>query len=85
MEYTVGQMGPGVLLHLAVANDVYDALLAFGNRGLLPDALIAGVPIRGSCGPAVAEQAASAFDTSTSEAALPRAMGHGKPSEFRQD
>ncbi len=74
MAYTVGQMGPGVLLHLGrLLLTLYAALLAFGLLGLLPVALIAGVPIRRFLR-AVAEPATIAFATSTSEAALPRAM-----------
>src|SRR5580698_5990660 len=74
MAYTVGQMGPGVLLHLGrLLLTLYGALLAFGLLGLLPVALIAGVPIRRFLR-AVAEPATIAFATSTSEAALPRAM-----------
>src|SRR6201996_8680251 len=74
MAYTVGQMGPGVLLHLGrLLLTLYAALVAFGIVGLLPAALIAGVPI-GRFLRAVAEPAAIAFATSTSEAALPRAM-----------
>jgi proton glutamate symport protein len=74
MAYTVGQMGPGVLFHLArLLLTLYGALLAFGLLGMLPVALIAGVPIRRFLR-AVAEPATIAFATSTSEAALPRAM-----------
>src|SRR5580698_674762 len=74
MAYTVGQMGPGVLLHLGrLLLTLYGALLAFGLLGLLPVALLAGVPIRRFLR-AVAEPATIAFATSTSEAALPRAM-----------
>ena len=74
MAYTVGQMGPGVLLHLGrLLLTLYAALLAFGLLGLLPAALIAGVPVRRFLR-AVAEPATIAFATSTSEAALPRAM-----------
>ncbi len=74
MAYTVGQMGPGVLLHLGgLLLTLYGALLAFGLLGLLPAALIAGVPV-GRFLRAVAEPATIAFATSTSEAALPRAM-----------
>ncbi len=40
MAYTVGQMGPGVLLHLGrLLLTLYAALLAFGLLGLLPAAL----------------------------------------------
>jgi len=74
MAYTVGQMGPGVLLHLGrLLLTLYAALLAFGLLGLLPVALLAGVPVRRFLR-AVAEPATIAFATSTSEAALPRAM-----------
>src|ERR1700742_2861630 len=74
MAYTVGQMGPGVLVHLGrLLLTLYAALLAFGLVALLPVALIAGVPIRRFLR-AVAEPATIAFATSTSEAALPRAM-----------
>jgi proton glutamate symport protein len=74
MAYTVGQMGPGVLLHLGrLLLTLYAALLAFGLLGMLPVAVIAGVPIRRFLR-AVAEPATIAFATSTSEAALPRAM-----------
>ncbi len=74
MAYTVGQMGPGVLFHLGrLLFTLYAALLAFGLVGLLPIALIAGVPIRRFL-QAVAEPATIAFATSTSEAALPIAM-----------
>jgi proton glutamate symport protein len=74
MAYTVGQMGPGVLLHLGrLLLTLYAALIAFGLVGLLPAALIAGVPIARFLR-AVAEPATIAFATSTSEAALPRAM-----------
>ncbi|HTZ59176.1 MAG TPA: dicarboxylate/amino acid:cation symporter [Acidobacteriaceae bacterium] len=74
MAYTVGQMGPGVLLHLGrLLLTLYAALLVFVLVGMLPVALIARVPIRRFLR-AVAEPATIAFATSTSEAALPRAM-----------
>jgi proton glutamate symport protein len=74
MAYTVGQMGPGVLVHLGrLLLTLYAGLLAFGLVGLLPAALLAGVPLRRFLR-AVAEPATIAFATSTSEAALPRAM-----------
>jgi len=74
MAYTVGQMGPGVLFHLGrLLLTLYAGLVAFGLVGLLPAALLAGVPIRRFLR-AVAEPATIAFATSTSEAALPRAM-----------
>jgi proton glutamate symport protein len=74
MAYTVGQMGTGVLFNLGrLLLTLYAGLLAFGLVGLLPAALLAGVPIRRFL-VAVAEPATIAFATSTSEAALPRAM-----------
>jgi proton glutamate symport protein len=74
MAYTVGQMGPGVLLHLGrLLLTLYAALIAFGLVGLLPVAMLSGVPILRFLR-AVAEPATIAFATSTSEAALPRAM-----------
>jgi len=74
MAYTVGQMGTGVLFHLGrLLLTLYGALLVFGLVGLLPAALLFGVPVRRFLA-AVAEPATIAFATSTSEAALPRAM-----------
>jgi proton glutamate symport protein len=74
MAYTVGQMGPGVLFNLGrLLLTLYAGLVAFGLVGLLPAALLAGVPLRRFLR-AVAEPATIAFATSTSEAALPRAM-----------
>jgi proton glutamate symport protein len=74
MAYTVGHMGPGVLLHLGkLLLTLYAALVAFLLLGLLPVALLARLPILAFIR-AVAEPATIAFATSTSEAALPRAM-----------
>ena len=74
MAYTVGHMGTGVLLPLAkLVLTAYAALLAFLLLVLLPIALFARVPLKRFLG-AVAGPAAIAFATSTSEAALPRAM-----------
>jgi proton glutamate symport protein len=74
MAYTVGQMGPGVLLHLGrLLLTLYAALFAFLLLGLLPALLLARLPLRGFLR-AVAQPATIAFATSTSEAALPRAM-----------
>jgi proton glutamate symport protein len=83
MAYTVGHMGPGVLFHLGkLLLTLYGALLAFLLVGMLPVALLARVPVLGFLR-AVAEPATIAFATSTSEAALPRAMeameGFGVP------
>jgi len=52
---------------------LYAALIAFGLLGMLPAALLARVPLREFVR-AVAEPATIAFATSTSEAALPRAI-----------
>jgi proton glutamate symport protein len=52
---------------------LYVSLVAFGFLGLLPAALLFRVPIRKFLA-AIAEPATIAFATSTSEAALPRAM-----------
>ena len=74
MAYTVGHMGLGVLVNLGkLLLTIYGALLAFGLLVLLPAAVLFGVPVRRFLS-AVAEPATIAFATSTSEAALPRAM-----------
>ena len=74
MAYTVGHVGPGVLVNLGkLLLTVYGALLAFGLLVLLPAALLFRVPVRRFLG-AVAEPATIAFATAASEAALPRAM-----------
>jgi proton glutamate symport protein len=74
MAFTVGQMGPGVLVNLGkLLFTLYAALIAFGLLVLLPTALLFRVPVRRFLA-AVAEPATIAFATSTSEAALPRAM-----------
>ena len=74
MAYTVGNMGLGVLLSLGkLLLTLYIALVAFALLVLLPAALLFGVPLKRFLG-AVAEPATIAFATSTSEAALPRAM-----------
>lgn len=74
MAYTVGHMGLGVLVNLGkLLLTLYGALLAFGLLVLLPAALLFRVPVR-RFARAVAEPATIAFATSTSEAALPRAM-----------
>jgi len=74
MAYTVGHMGLGVLVNLGkLLLTIYGALLAFGLIVLLPAALLFRVPVRRFLA-AVAEPATIAFATSTSEAALPRAM-----------
>jgi len=71
---TIGQLGLGVLVNLLkLLLTLYGALLAFVLLVLLPVALIARVPLR-RFAKAVAEPVSIAFATSTSEAALPRAM-----------
>jgi proton glutamate symport protein len=72
--YIVGHMGIAVLLPLGkLLLTGYGALLFFLLAVLLPIALFARLPI-GRFVRAVAEPATIAFATSTSEAALPRAM-----------
>ena len=74
MAYTVGHMGMSVLLPLAkLLFTAWGALLAFVLLVFLPIVLIARLPLRRFL-KAVAEPATIAFATSTSEAALPRAM-----------
>jgi proton glutamate symport protein len=74
MAYTVGHMGIAVLLPLVkLLLTAYGALIAFLLFVLLPITLVAKIPLRRFLG-AVAEPATIAFATSTSEAALPRAM-----------
>ncbi|MBS1842335.1 MAG: cation:dicarboxylase symporter family transporter [Acidobacteria bacterium] len=74
MAYTVGHMGLSVLLPLAkLLSTAYGTLLVFLVCVLLPVAIFTGVPLKRFLG-AVAEPATIAFATSTSEAALPRAM-----------
>ncbi len=74
MAFTVGHMGLGVLVNLGkLLLTLYGALLAFALLVLLPAALLFRVPVRRFLR-AVAEPATIAFATSTSEAALPRAM-----------
>jgi proton glutamate symport protein len=74
MAYTVGHMGISVLLPLGkLLITAYVALLAFLLFVLLPIALFARLPMSRLLS-AVVEPATIAFATSTSEAALPRAM-----------
>jgi len=74
MAYTVGHMGVSVLLPLGkLVLTAYGALLAFLLLVLLPIALLARIPLRRFVS-SVAEPATIAFATSSSEAALPRAM-----------
>ncbi len=74
MAYTVGHMGISVLLPLGrLLLTGYGALIAFWTLVFLPVAIIARLPIRRLIA-TLAEPASIAFATSTSEAALPRAM-----------
>ena len=74
MAYTVGHMGIAVLLPLSkLVFTAYGALITFLLLVLLPIAVFARIPLKCFLA-AVAEPATIAFATSTSEAALPRAM-----------
>ena len=74
MAYTVGHTGIAVLLPLGkLLLTAYGALAAFLLLVLLPIATFARIPLKRFLA-AVAEPATIAFATSTSEAALPRAM-----------
>ncbi len=74
MAYTIGKGGFGVLYNLAwLVGTLYIALAAFYLLVLLPVMLIFKVPIR-KFFTAVKEPAVIAFSTTSSEAALPRAM-----------
>lgn len=74
MAYTVGHTGIAVLLPLArLLLTGYGALIAFWLFVFVPVALLARLPVR-RLARTVAEPASIAFATSTSEAALPRAM-----------
>ena len=74
IAYTVGHGGLGVLYNLAwLVATLYIALTAFLLLVLLPVALMFKVPIRKFI-KAVKEPAIIAFSTTSSEAALPRAM-----------
>ncbi|HEX8505924.1 MAG TPA: cation:dicarboxylase symporter family transporter, partial [Hymenobacter sp.] len=72
--YTVGKMGFAPLLNaFQLLLTLYGALVAFVVLILLPVALLARIPLRRFVG-AVAEPVSIAFATTSSEAALPRAM-----------
>ncbi|HNW35353.1 MAG TPA: cation:dicarboxylase symporter family transporter [Candidatus Ozemobacteraceae bacterium] len=74
IAYTVGHMGLGILVNLfQLLATLYAALIVFVLLVLLPIALIAGVPVR-KFAEAIAEPVSIAFATTSSEAALPRAM-----------
>ena len=72
--YTVAVSGAGVLKNLAgLVGTLYLALALFIGLVLVPVAIVFGVPLKRFL-VAVREPALIAFTTSTSEAALPRAM-----------
>lgn len=74
LAYTVAQSGLGVMLNLGkLLVTLYAALIVFVLVAMLPAARLARLPIREFLR-AVAEPATIAFATSTSEAALPRAI-----------
>jgi proton glutamate symport protein len=74
IAYTVGHLGLGVLINLAkLLATFYAAVAVFILLVLLPVALIVRVPLRRFIA-AVAEPVSIAFATTSSEAALPRAM-----------
>ncbi len=74
MAYTVGHMGLGALKNLfLLLATLYLALIVFILLVLVPVALIARIPIREFIR-AIAEPVSIAFATTSSEAALPRAM-----------
>jgi proton glutamate symport protein len=74
LAYTVAQSGLGVMLNLGkLALTLYISIILFALLAMLPAALLARLPLREFLR-AVAEPATIAFATSTSEAALPRAI-----------
>jgi len=86
IAYTVGNSGLGVLVNLSkLLATLYAAIFAFLLLVLLPVALLARIPIRRFLR-AVAEPVSIAFATTSSEAALPRAMeameGMGVPRQI---
>jgi proton glutamate symport protein len=74
IAYTVGQLGVAVLLNLLqLLFTFYVAVAVFVGLVLVPVALLARVPLRRFIA-AIAEPVSIAFATTSSEAALPRAM-----------
>ena len=74
MAYTVGHMGLGALKNLfLLLATLYLALIVFIVLVLVPAALLARIPLREFVR-AIAEPVSIAFATTSSEAALPRAM-----------
>jgi proton glutamate symport protein len=83
LAFTVAQSGLGVMLNLGkLALTLYVAIILFALIAMLPALLLARLPLREFLR-AIAEPATIAFATSTSEAALPRAIeameGYGVP------
>ena len=74
LAFTIAQSGLGVMLNLGkLALTLYVAIAVFALAAMLPALLLARLPLRAFLR-AVAEPATIAFATSTSEAALPRAI-----------
>jgi proton glutamate symport protein len=74
IAYTVGHMGFGILVNLfKLLATLYIALIAFVLLVFLPVALIIKLPIKKFIN-AIAEPATIAFATTSSEAALPKAL-----------
>lgn len=74
IAYTIGTMGFGILINLfQLLATLYAALIVFVLGVLLPIALIFKVPIKKFI-KAIGEPVSIAFATTSSEAALPRAM-----------
>ena len=74
IAYTIAQLGVGVLSNLLkLLASLYIALIAFIVLALIPSAMLFRVPLMRFIR-AVTEPAAIAFATTSSEAALPRAM-----------
>lgn len=74
IAYTVGHMGLGILVNLfQLLATLYMALIVFLLGVLLPIALATGVPIKKFVN-AIVGPVSIAFATTSSEAALPRAM-----------
>ncbi len=74
IAYTVGHMGLGILINLfQLLATLYVALIVFLLGVLLPVALLFRIPVR-KFARAIAEPVSIAFATTSSEAALPRAM-----------
>ena len=74
MAYTIGQSGLGVLWNLGyLVFTLYVALFVFFGAVLLPVMLMFRIPVLGFL-KAIKEPALIAFSTTSSEAALPRAM-----------